>query len=96
MRYRALIVAFLALCLGVLTACSGGPANATSREQLTYDQIVNTGLANSCPQLAETTRGSIPIDANQTYILSDLCLEPQEYFVKEEPAKKLNLFLVKF
>ena len=88
MRYRALIVAFLALCLGVLTACSEGPANATSREQLTYDQILNTGLANSCPQLAETTRGSIPIDANQTYIVSDLCVEPQQYFVQEEAANK--------
>ena len=88
MRYRALIVAFLALCLGVLTACSEGPANGTSREELTYKQIVNTGLANSCPQLTAATRGSIPIDANQTYILSDLCVEPQQYFVKEEPANK--------
>ena len=70
MKFRALIVAFLALCLGVLTACSDGPANATlSKEQLTYDQIVNTGLANTCPQLSETTRGTIPIDNNQEYFL---------------------------
>ncbi|MEO8893004.1 MAG: photosystem II manganese-stabilizing polypeptide, partial [Coleofasciculaceae cyanobacterium] len=53
MRYRAFIVAFLALCLGVLTACSEGPASA-SDVPLTYDQIKNTGLANNCPQLSET------------------------------------------
>src|SRR4028118_1299585 len=88
MRYRAFIVAFLALCLGVLTACSEGPANATSTEKLTYDQIRNTGLANNCPQLSETTRGSIPIDSSQSYVLTDLCLQPTTFFVKEEPANK--------
>lgn len=89
MRYRALIVAFLALCLGVLTACAPEQAaTATSREQLTYDQILNTGLANKCPQISEFTRGSLPIASNQTYTMSDLCLEPQEYFVKVEPASK--------
>jgi photosystem II oxygen-evolving enhancer protein 1 len=88
MRYRAFIVAFLALCLGVLTACSDGPANATSTEKLTYDQIRNTGLANNCPQLAETTRGSIPLDSGQSYVLTDVCLQPTTFFVKEEPANK--------
>jgi photosystem II oxygen-evolving enhancer protein 1 len=88
MRYRAFIVAFLALCLGVLTACSDGPANATSPGKLTYDQIRNTGLANNCPQLAETTRGAIPIDPSQSYVMTDLCLQPTTFFVKEEPANK--------
>ncbi len=87
MRYRALIAAFLALCLGVLTACSESPTNI-SRDQLTYDDILNTGLANSCPQISETSRGSIPIDPSQKYVLTDLCVEPQEYFVKEEPTNK--------
>ncbi|MDJ0636367.1 MAG: photosystem II manganese-stabilizing polypeptide, partial [Xenococcaceae cyanobacterium MO_188.B29] len=87
MRYRALIAAFLALCLGVLTACSESPTNI-SRDQLTYDDILNTGLANTCPQISETSRGSIPIDPNQTYVLTDLCVEPKEYFVKEEPTNK--------
>jgi len=87
MRYRAFIVAFLALCLGVLTACSEGPANATDAP-LTYDQIRNTGLANNCPQLAETTRGSIPIDSSKSYVMTDLCLQPTTFFVKEEPANK--------
>ncbi|MGK7878455.1 MAG: photosystem II manganese-stabilizing polypeptide [Xenococcaceae cyanobacterium] len=88
MRYRALIVAFLALCLGVLTACSQGPENVTSTQQLTYDEVIGTGLANTCPQLAETTRGSIPIEPNQSYIMTDLCFEPTSFFVKEEPANK--------
>jgi photosystem II oxygen-evolving enhancer protein 1 len=88
MRYRALIVAFLALCLGVLTACSEGPANATSTEKLTYDQIRNTGLANNCPQLSETTRGAIALDAGKSYKLTDMCLQPTTFFVKEEPTNK--------
>lgn len=87
MRYRALIVAFLAMCLGLITACSDAPS-ATAREVLTYEQIRGTGLANKCPQLSETSRGSIPIDANQTYTIKELCLEPTSYFVKEEPANK--------
>ncbi len=86
--YRALLIAFVAVCLGLLTACSDGPAKAASRDQLTYDQIVNTGLANLCPRLEETTRGSIPLEAGQAYKLYSLCLEPQDYFVKEEPTNK--------
>lgn len=86
MRYRALIVAFLALCFGLLTACSEGPANATTA--LTYEQVRGTGLANTCPQLEETRRGSIPLERGKTYVLTDLCMEPTNYFVKEESANK--------
>ncbi|MBD1838165.1 photosystem II manganese-stabilizing polypeptide [Coleofasciculus sp. FACHB-64] len=89
MRYRAFIVAFLALCLGVLTACSEGPAAATSvPTPLTYDQIRGTGLANNCPQLSETTRGAIPIQPGQSYALTNLCLQPTSFFVKEESTNK--------
>ncbi|AFY49369.1 Manganese-stabilising protein / photosystem II polypeptide [Nostoc sp. PCC 7524] len=87
MRYRALIVAFLALCLGLITACSDAPT-ASSRDVLTYEQIRGTGLANKCPQLAETSRGSIPLDSSQSYAIKELCLEPTNFFVKEEPANK--------
>jgi photosystem II oxygen-evolving enhancer protein 1 len=87
MKYRAIIVAFLALCLGVLTACSEGPANATNAP-LTYDQIRGTGLANNCPTLSETTRGAIPVNASQSYTLKDLCLQPVTFFVKEESFNK--------
>lgn len=87
MRYRALIVAFLAVCLGLLTACSDAPA-ASSGDILTYEQIRGTGLANKCPQLGETSRGSIPLDSSQSYAIKELCLEPTNFFVKEEPANK--------
>jgi photosystem II oxygen-evolving enhancer protein 1 len=87
MRYRALIVAFLALCLGLITACSDAPSSS-GRDLLTYEQIRGTGLANKCPQLAETSRGSIPLDTSQSYAIKELCLEPTNYFVKEEPANK--------
>ncbi len=88
MRFRALIIAFLALCLGFLTACTEPDANAVNPQDLTYDEILNTGLANKCPQISEFTRGSLPIEPGQTYLVDDLCLEPQEYFVKEEPVNK--------
>ncbi|MGL5924549.1 photosystem II manganese-stabilizing polypeptide [Chroococcidiopsis sp.] len=87
MKYRALIVAFLALCLGFLTACSE-PSQVASRELLTYEQIRGTGLANKCPQLSETSRGSIAIDPNQSYRMVELCLEPTSFFIKEEPVNK--------
>lgn len=85
MRYRALIVTFLAVCLGFLTACSGDPV-ATADVPLTYDQIRNTGLANKCPQLSETARGTIGLTADKTYQIAGLCLEPTSFFVKEEPT----------
>jgi photosystem II oxygen-evolving enhancer protein 1 len=85
MRYRALIVAFLAVCLGFVTACSSGPV-ATADVPLTYDEIRNTGLANKCPQLSETARGTIPVGADQSYQIAGLCLEPTSFFIKEEPT----------
>jgi photosystem II oxygen-evolving enhancer protein 1 len=45
-------------------------------------------LANKCPQLTETSRGSIPIELSQSYTIKELCLEPTNFFVKEEPANK--------
>ena len=88
MKYRTLIVTLLALCLGILTACSGSPTSDGGRDVLTYDQIRGTGLANKCPLMAETTRGTIPIESSQSYRIVDLCLEPTTFFVKEEPANK--------
>jgi photosystem II oxygen-evolving enhancer protein 1 len=90
MRYRALIVALLAVCMSALVACSSAPDTTTvaTAELLTYDQIRGTGLANNCPSLAETSRGSIPIEAGGTYKLTGLCLQPTTYFVKEEPTNK--------
>jgi photosystem II oxygen-evolving enhancer protein 1 len=86
MRYRALVVTLLALCFSLLTACAESPA--LSREDMTYDQIRGTGLANSCPQLAETSRGSIPIEPGKSYNLTSLCLQPTSFQVKEEAINK--------
>jgi photosystem II oxygen-evolving enhancer protein 1 len=85
MRYRALVVAFLAVCLGVLTL--GGSAFAAGTP-MTYDQIRGTGLANSCPTLDETARGSYPIDSSQSYTMTGLCLQPTTFLVKEEGKNK--------
>lgn len=87
MRYRTLIGLFLALCLGFLTACSEG-MSSSSDVALTYDQIKGTGLANSCPSLSETSRGSIQLSDGSGYMIRELCLEPTSYFVKEEPLNK--------
>ena len=86
MKYRALIATVLALCLTLLTACGGSEVG--SNKPLTYNDIRNTGLANNCPELPETARGSLPLDPNSSYILTDLCLQPINYFVKEEPTNK--------
>lgn len=88
MRYRALVALLLAMCVGFLTACSQEPISLLSDETYTYDQIKDTGLANSCPQLPETARGSFDLDSESDYILTDLCLEPTSYFVKEESSNK--------
>lgn len=87
MKYRALVATLLALCLSVLTACSSGP-ETKDPELLTYDDIVNTGLAVNCPSLPETARGSIALDSSTSYEISGLCLQPTTYFVKEEPTSK--------
>ncbi len=85
MRYRAVVAVLLALCLGLLTACSDGKSADSA---LTYDDIRNTGLANSCPKLSETSRGSIPLESSQSYSLQELCLEPTAFFIKEEPISR--------
>jgi photosystem II oxygen-evolving enhancer protein 1 len=86
MRNRSIIACFLALCLGVLTACSN--SSDVSRNELTYDDIVNTGIANTCLELPDSSRGTIAIESGKKYSIRDLCIEPREYFVKEEPVSK--------
>ncbi|MFM1812249.1 MAG: Photosystem manganese-stabilizing polypeptide [Cyanobacteriota bacterium] len=87
MRFRPLLALALALCLTLVTACSGG-AKAVDRSSLTYDDIHNTGLANDCPTLPESARGSIALSAGGKYQLREMCLHPAEVYVKGEPANK--------
>lgn len=86
MRYRTLIVAFLAICLGALTTFSQ-VAFAATDTPLTYDQIKGSGLAKNCPQLPDGD-DLIQLQAGKSYELVDLCLQPSTFFVKEEPATK--------
>lgn len=86
MRYRAFIAALLAVCLGFLTACSDSPTDNTVA--LTYEDIRGTGLANTCPKIEEVRRGSIPLERGQNYVFTDLCLEPTNFYVKEEATGK--------
>jgi photosystem II oxygen-evolving enhancer protein 1 len=87
MRFRPLLAVVLALCLTLVTACSGG-AKAVDRANLTYEDIHNTGLANSCPTLPDSARGTISLDPSASYQLREICLHPSEVFVKGEPANK--------
>ncbi|MFM9104163.1 MAG: photosystem II manganese-stabilizing polypeptide, partial [Cyanobium sp.] len=87
MRFRPLLALMLALCLTLVTACSGG-AKAVDRANLTYEDIHNTGLANSCPTLPDSARGSIALDPSSRYQLREICMHPSEVFVKGEPANK--------
>ncbi len=87
MRYRALITALLALCFSFLTACADSSV-AMGKEDLTYDQLRGTGLANSCPQLEETSRGSIALESGKSYSITSLCLQPTSFLVKEEAQSK--------
>jgi photosystem II oxygen-evolving enhancer protein 1 len=87
MRFRPLLALVLALCLTLVTACSGG-AKAVDRANLTYDDIHNTGLANDCPTLPESARGSIALSSGSRYQLREVCLHPAEVYVKGEPANK--------
>lgn len=85
MRFRPLIAAFLAICLFLVSACSGN-TQAKTRENLTYAEIHNTGLANSCFDVDEAARGMIALDPDARYRLTDLCLHPSEVQVKTRPA----------
>ncbi len=87
MRFRPLLALMLALCLTLVTACSGG-AKAVDRSSLTYADIHNTGLANDCPTLSDSARGSISLDPGARYQLREICMHPSEVFVKGEPANK--------
>ena len=87
MRFRPLLALVLALCLTLVTACSGG-AKAIDRANVTYDDIHNTGRANDCPTLPDSARGAIALDSSASYRLKEICLHPSEVFVKGEPANK--------
>ncbi|MEO0949065.1 MAG: photosystem II manganese-stabilizing polypeptide, partial [Cyanobacteria bacterium J06641_5] len=90
MKFRTFVVSILAVCLGLLTVACGSEVtmsgDAFDKSKLTYDQVLNTGLANVCPQLPSSVRGSIPVVPGQQFRLFDLCVQPTEFFVEIEPT----------
>jgi photosystem II oxygen-evolving enhancer protein 1 len=87
MRYRAVILAIVAFCFSFLLTAP--EALALVKGDFTYEDIRGTGLANTCPQLEESFgRGAIPVEPGKTYSLTDLCLQPISFFVKEELGGK--------
>lgn len=86
MRYKAFITVAIALCFSMLTACSTVPKVGDG--SLSYDDIKGSGLANNCPQLTETNMDSIAVEANRSYQLKGLCLQPETFLVKRSPLMK--------
>ena len=89
MRIRPLLAIVLALCLSLVTACSGG-SEAVQRAgtNVTYDDIRNTGKANDCPTIPDSARGSIPLSVGGKYELRDICMHPVQVYAKEEPTNR--------
>ena len=51
-------------------------------QNLTYMQVKGTGLANRCPEVVASSKGSIKLDEGKKYRLVDLCLEPKSFQVR--------------
>ncbi len=94
MKFRSFTKAIFTLCISfcILVASNLFASSAIAGTQgLTYDQIVNTGLANKCPDILNSSRGGrnfIPLGAGKTAQITELCLEPTSFFVKEESSNK--------
>lgn len=87
MRFRATVVAFFALFLSfALSACSNDMAVGDG--PMTYEEVMNTGLANNCPTVDSVTRGTIPLEPDLGYRIEKLCLQPTNFYVKEEGTKR--------
>ena len=95
MKFRSFTKAIFTLCISLCMLVASGifsnTAFAAVPPGLTYDQIVNTGLANKCGDILGTARGGrnfISVGAGQSVEITDLCLEPTSFFVKEESNNK--------
>ncbi|WP_172582013.1 hypothetical protein [cyanobacterium endosymbiont of Rhopalodia gibberula] len=54
--------------------CSDRPVNLVNPQNLTHDEIINTGLANKFLKIFKFTRRSILVVVGITYVVEDLCL----------------------
>jgi photosystem II oxygen-evolving enhancer protein 1 len=87
MRFRPLLAIALALCLTLVTACGGG-AEAKSRSNVTYDDIVNTGRANDCPTLPMRPAAPFPSIPPAATSCGKSACTPLRCYVKGEPQNK--------
>jgi len=86
--------------LAVAAALGGGVHDASAgvltRDEFgsrTYDEIVGSGLANTCPNVKDrltdkVLKGSIPLAENLKYKVKEFCMEPTEFAVSQEVQAK--------
>ncbi len=86
------IKSLLAICVSLLITLIplADQAIAAVDRTMSYDQIRGTGLANQCPDVLGTSRGRgiIPLESGKTLKITEMCLQPTSFFVKEETANK--------
>lgn len=82
----------LAVCVSLAIAFvpHTDSAIAAVDRSMSYDQIKGTGLANQCPDVlgASRGRGIIPIESGKSVQITEMCLQPTSFFVKEESNNK--------
>lgn len=96
MGYRTLIkltiktILAISVCLVMTLVPSTQGAIAAVDRTMSYDQIKGTGLANQCPDVLGSSRGRglIPIEPGKTVQITEMCLQPTSFFVKEESSNK--------
>jgi len=69
----------------VLSPLASQAITSDVRNQLSYEQVKGTGLANRCNEVVGSGSISVP---GSGYQLVDLCLEPKTWQVEEEVANK--------
>jgi photosystem II oxygen-evolving enhancer protein 1 len=76
------------LALQLLFGAAGANALTMSDiRSLTYEEVKGTGLANRCPEVAQTN-GEISINDKQNFKVADLCIEPKSFQIEQEISKK--------
>ncbi|AFY70752.1 photosystem II manganese-stabilizing protein PsbO [Thalassoporum mexicanum PCC 7367] len=90
MNYRNIIKIILVACISLTTLFWSSNAIASTNLPLTYEDVLGTGLANKCPEVFGSSRGRgvISIAPGESLDFDGMCLEPTEFYVKEESGNK--------
>ena len=89
MLFRPLLALVLAFCLTFVTAPSSVSAEyvlGNERGNSDFGNIVNTGRANLCPTVSAGSSGSISLGSGDS--LNDICLHPNQVFVKVPTGRR--------